>query len=373
MADTTIQQIQNMAVQIANLQALIAGVSNPGKLYPVLGNLVAYGCYVSNELYPATAITSSSVASSTVITTSVAHNLTTGQYVEILGHSGSTPSLNGYQGPVTVLTTTTFSIPVTVTVGGSGGTVRAITMQLSLNGQNANDTGHLNPNGTSPPLRIENYYNSGFIYGQAWFRDNVNVGTLTDATWPITTAPGTGYHRYDIVYAYNAVTGPTIGVATGTAVLNASTPTQPPVPQGAIALAQVHVQAGVQGIVSTAITDLRNFTGRLQWAAVTPVVTGITTASTITPTANTCTQYDVSALASSATIAIPTGGQVDGQKLLLRIKDNGTAQTLTWTTTAGGYRVKGVTLPTTTTASTVSYVGCIYNAQDGYWDVIAVG
>lgn len=65
-------------------------------------------------------ITSSSVANPSVITCPVAHGLTTGDTVLIAGHSGSTPSINGEQ-TVTVVSTTTFTIPVNVTVGGTGG------------------------------------------------------------------------------------------------------------------------------------------------------------------------------------------------------------------------------------------------------------
>jgi hypothetical protein len=96
----------------------------------------------------------------------------------------------------------------------------------------------------------------------------------------------------------------------------------------------------------------------------------ITSASTITPTITTA-QYNVTALAVSTTFAAPSAG-VDGQRLLIRIKDNGTPQTLAWTTNSGGYRVEGVTLPTTTVASTPLYVGCVYNAQDSYWDILAI-
>lgn len=68
----------------------------------------------------AVAITSSSVANPSVITTAVPHNLTTGDTVLIAGHSGSTPTINGER-TVTVISATTFSIPVNVTVGGTGG------------------------------------------------------------------------------------------------------------------------------------------------------------------------------------------------------------------------------------------------------------
>jgi hypothetical protein len=67
------------------------------------------------------AVTSSSVANPTVITTGVSHGFTTGQPVTIAGHTGSTPAISGTY-IATVLSANTFSIPVTVTVGGTGGT-----------------------------------------------------------------------------------------------------------------------------------------------------------------------------------------------------------------------------------------------------------
>jgi hypothetical protein len=104
-----------------------------------------------------------------------------------------------------------------------------------------------------------------------------------------------------------------------------------------------------------------------------PRVTNITSSSTITPTSNIADQYGVTALAVSATIAIPSGTPVDGQKLVLRIKDDGTARALTWTTSGvNSYRVVGTTLPTTTVINKLLYVGCIYNATESFWDVIAV-
>jgi hypothetical protein len=96
----------------------------------------------------------------------------------------------------------------------------------------------------------------------------------------------------------------------------------------------------------------------------------IANTATITPSTNNNT-YTVTALATAATIAAPTGTPIDGQKLLIRIKDNGTARALTWTTTTGAYRAVGITLPTTTVLSKVVYIGCVYNSQDNFWDAIA--
>jgi hypothetical protein len=110
----------------------------------------------------------------------------------------------------------------------------------------------------------------------------------------------------------------------------------------------------------------------IETTRINPRVTNITSSATITPPADTADQYSVTALAVPATIAIPSGTPVTGQKLTLRIKDNGTARALTWTTSAGGYRVVGATLPTTTIVNKVVYVGCIYNATESFWDVVAV-
>lgn len=126
--------------------------------------------------------------------------------------------------------------------------------------------------------------------------------------------------------------------------------------------------SGNVSIGNTTNTVALDVTGNIRGSSTT-----VASGSTITPTSNTTNQYTVTALAVPATIATPTGTPIDGQKLTLRFKDNGTAQALTWTTSAGGYRAIGVTLPTTTVASKVLYVGCIYNSQDSFWDVIATG
>lgn len=83
-------------------------------------------------------------------------------------------------------------------------------------------------------------------------------------------------------------------------------------------------------------------------------------------------QAVITAQAAALAISAPTGTPVNGQKITVRLKDNGTARALTWTTTSGGWRIIGTTLPTTTVASKVTYVGAIYNSDEVFWDVIAV-
>ena len=68
-------------------------------------------------------------------------------------------------------------------------------------------------------------------------------------------------------------------------------------------------------------------------------------------------------------VNLPSGSPIDGQKLLIRILDDGTSRTITFNVT---FRAVGVTIPAATTAGKVLYVGCIYNANSSKWDVIAV-
>jgi len=104
---------------------------------------------------------------------------------------------------------------------------------------------------------------------------------------------------------------------------------------------------------------------------ITPRIGTTTSSATITPTADASDQYNVTALATTATFAIPSGTPTNGQKLSIRILAP-TTQTISWTTTAGGYRVIGTTLPLSAPAGKTIYVGCVYNSADSFWDVVAV-
>jgi hypothetical protein len=102
-----------------------------------------------------------------------------------------------------------------------------------------------------------------------------------------------------------------------------------------------------------------------------PSVQPVASSATVTPTANDDIVV-ITAQAAALTLAAPTGTPVEGQSLMIRIKDNGTAIGITWTSGAGGYRAIGVTLPTTTVISKTTYVGLIYNSTDSRWDAIGV-
>jgi hypothetical protein len=96
------------------------------------------------------------------------------------------------------------------------------------------------------------------------------------------------------------------------------------------------------------------------------------TSGTLTPNGDTTDVFNAFGLTGAITVDTPSGTPVDGQRLMLRFEDNGTGRGITWTGTSGAYRAVGVTLPTTTVASKVTYVGCVYNSTDIFWDAIAV-
>jgi hypothetical protein len=160
-----------------------------------------------------------------------------------------------------------------------------------------------------------------------------------------------------------SLTGLTTALSVPQGGTGATTLTGLVVGDGASAFTAVTAPSGA--VVGT--TDTQTLTNK----RITPRIGTVASAATITPTGDTADQYNITALATAATIAAPSGTPVDGQHLILRFEDNGTGRALTWTTSSGAYRAVGVTLPTTTVASKATYVGCIYNAQDVFWDVVA--
>jgi hypothetical protein len=140
------------------------------------------------------------------------------------------------------------------------------------------------------------------------------------------------------------------------------------------------ISTGVSGLgtnVATALGNTANATGGLTTIngtatltnkRIDPRVSSTASGTSLTPDIASYDQYNYTALAAGLTINAPTGTPVDGNKLIFRILDNGTSRSLTWNAT---YTAIGVVLPTVTTVSKTTYVGCVYNANNTRWDVIA--
>lgn len=133
--------------------------------------------------------------------------------------------------------------------------------------------------------------------------------------------------------------------------------TDPPLPEGSV----------VESMIAP------NSIGKTQLKAdakFTPRVNSITNTATLTFDVDSYEIVVVTAQSQAITIASPTGTPVHGQAILIRLRDNGTARAITWNAV---FAPVGVTLPTTTTASKVTYVAARWNATQSRWDVLSVG
>lgn len=96
-----------------------------------------------------------------------------------------------------------------------------------------------------------------------------------------------------------------------------------------------------------------------------------TVASSATPTINTDTTdiFTITALATAITSMTTnlSGTPVNGQKLIVRIKDDGTARGITW---GASFASRGATLPTTTVLGKYQYNGFLWNSTTSTWDCV---
>ena len=84
---------------------------------------------------------------------------------------------------------------------------------------------------------------------------------------------------------------------------------------------------------------------------------------------DTTDEYTITAQAAAITFAAPTGTLNAPRRLIIRLKDNGTARAITWNAI---YRASSdMALPTTTIISKTMYCGFIYNQADVKWDFVS--
>lgn len=104
-----------------------------------------------------------------------------------------------------------------------------------------------------------------------------------------------------------------------------------------------------------------------------PMYLSATTTTAASPAPNGAAysnKYTITAQASAAAFANPSGNPVDGNKLLIRIKDNGTARAITW---GSAYMNSGgATMISTTSVNKTHLLGFIYDSAVSKWVCVAV-
>lgn len=96
------------------------------------------------------------------------------------------------------------------------------------------------------------------------------------------------------------------------------------------------------------------------------------TASSATPSidSDAYDAYSITALNAAITSVSITGTPDNFQRLLIRIKDNGTARALAW---GSSVQAGSVALPTTTVLGKTLLVGLMYDSVDAKWSCEASG
>jgi len=122
----------------------------------------------------------------------------------------------------------------------------------------------------------------------------------------------------------------------------------------------------ISNISIPTISSINNLTNK----RITLRVTTITSSSTPTINTDNCDAVTITALAAAITSFTTnlTGSPNNFDKLMFRIKDNGTARAITW---GASFEAKGVALPTTTVINKNLTVGFIYESLTSKWGCVA--
>lgn len=130
---------------------------------------------------------------------------------------------------------------------------------------------------------------------------------------------------------------------------------------------------GLGNVDNTSNATERAATRTLTNARINPRVVSAASYTTDTGSSldvSTADQFIVTAQAGALKFNNPSGTPTEGQKLMIRIKDNGTARALTYDTQ---FRASSdLALPTTTVLSKTLYMGFVFNSTDTRWDLLCV-
>lgn len=115
------------------------------------------------------------------------------------------------------------------------------------------------------------------------------------------------------------------------------------------------------------ITGVKTFSGG---TFTYPRITTITSSATPTINTDNCDAVTITALALAITSMTTnlSGTPVNFQRLIIRMKDDGTGRAITW---GASFEAKGVALPTTTTSSKVTTTTFLYDTVSLKWGCIA--
>lgn len=239
-----------------------------------------------------------------------------------------------------------------LTYNANTNALTAATFIGALNGNadtvttNANLTGPITSTGNATAVAAQTGTGATFVMQDSPTLTTPNIGTPTAGT--LTSCTGLP------IAGLAASTSTAIGV--GSVELGHASDTT-------IARVSAGV-ASIEGVDIATVSATQTLTNK----RVNPRVQSVTGAATVTPNADSDDMVVITAQDQALTLANPSGTPVQGQRLIVRIKDNATGRAITYGTQ---YRAMGNTLPTPTTISKTLYLGFLYNSTDTKWDLVA--
>jgi len=234
--------------------------------------------------------------------------------------------------------------------------------------------GSYNPSTNSPTL-ADGTGSAGDVYRvSAAGSRNLGSGSISFEIGDLVIYNGSVWQKADTTDAVTTVAGRTGDVVIAVSDITASTSTALGV--GSIELGHATdttLSRSAAGVLAVEGVDVvtTSATQTLTGKRITPRIG--TTASSATPAIDVglYDQFNITALAAAITSMTSglSGTPTDGQKLLIRIKDNATARAITW---GASFVSSGVaTLPTTTVISKTHLVGLIYDSTAAKWVCVA--
>ncbi len=141
---------------------------------------------------------------------------------------------------------------------------------------------------------------------------------------------------------------------------------------------QLATALSIGGSATNAVTSTVALTSSLSTPA-TELITASYVGNAVTDTSDTTpnptgdrknNEYYVTALAGAAEFQAPSGTPSNGNKLLIRVLDDGTSRALTWNAIYDGTLAD---LPSATTISKTLYCLFVYNSEAVKWELLATG
>lgn len=133
-----------------------------------------------------------------------------------------------------------------------------------------------------------------------------------------------------------------------------------------VSVATLKTDLSLNNVDNTSDATKNSATATLTNKRITKRVVTTTDDATAVINIDTTDVYELTAIANATTFTL-TGTPTDGQSLIIRFKDAGVSNGITFT----GFTAIGVTLPAATTAGKWHYVGCQYNLAATAWHVVA--